>query len=247
MSDGAEWIPDHVLPLLPQAFVVLDPFHAVGWFAALGAKLFGAGTNESREFHSSAWEAVFGEPRSKRRGTNQQRKGHTKRPRGERRQHSHDRYRALVSRLRHRSPDAMTKALLDLLAAAADACHDLPDQLEEIDKIAVRITNNAVRMQYPIYLDRGFQVGSGAMESLHRSASQPRLKRSGRWLQETSQAVLQFRMLELSGRWDEFWSQRDLALQLARVFAPAAHPEPQQGVQHAHQGTEEASPLQEAA
>src|SRR5690348_8935749 len=31
VSDGAEWIPDHVLPLLPQAFVILDPFHVVGW------------------------------------------------------------------------------------------------------------------------------------------------------------------------------------------------------------------------
>jgi hypothetical protein len=247
VSDGAEWIPDHVLPLLPDAFVILDPFHVVGWVAALGAKLFGAGTNESKEFHSSAWEAVFGEPRPRRSGANQKRKGHKKRPRGERRTHSHDRYRALVSRLRHRSPDATLKALIDLLGAVADAC-DQPEPREEIEKIAARITNNALRMQYSLYLNRGFQVGSGAMESLHRSASQPRLKRSGRWLQETSQAVLQFRMLELSERWDEFWSQRDLAPQLAGVFTPnTEHPEPPQGPEDAQPGAEDANPVREAA
>lgn len=218
LSDGAEWIVEHVLPVFRDTFVILDPFHVVGWFAGLGAQLFGAGTNEAKLFHGEAWEAVFGEPRVKQRGVERTRRGHKKKPRNARTPHLHDRYRALLPRLRKRSPDATSKALLNLLATAAAAC-DHPDQDEAITKIMNRLTNNVLRMKYPTYLKRGFQVGSGAMESLHRSASQARLKRSGRWQEETSLAVLNFRMLELSGRWGEFWCQRDLPVLLQRAFA----------------------------
>ena len=65
------------------------------------------------------------------------------------------------------------------------------------------------------------------MESMHRSGSQLRLKLPGaRWLRETSQAVLQFRMLDLSGRWDEFWDQKDLTTHIATAFklAPVEQP-----------------------
>lgn len=31
--------------------------------------------------------------------------------------------------------------------------------------------------------------------------------RGASWLEDTSQAIPHFRMLELSGRWDEFWDQ----------------------------------------
>ena len=49
------------------------------------------------------------------------------------------------------------------------------------------------------------QVGSGAMESLHRIASQGRLKVAGaRWRAHTARAVLNTRMLLLAERWDEF-------------------------------------------
>ena len=57
------------------------------------------------------------------------------------------------------------------------------------------------------------------MESLHRNGSQLRLKRPGaKWCVETAQAVLNLRMLKLSGRWDDFWTRPDLLDRLNREF-----------------------------
>ena len=76
-------------------------------------------------------------------------------------------------------------------------------------------------MNYPEYLRRGYQIGSGAMESLHRTGSQQRTKVPGaRWLADTSQAVFNFRMVQLVGKWDAFWEQSDLMRQLAGALSP---------------------------
>ena len=81
------------------------------------------------------------------------------------------------------------------------------------------LENNTFRMDYATYLERGYQIGSGAMESLHRTASQKRLKiPGGRWLEETSEAVFKLRMLSLADRWDEFWNQSDMRFKLAKAF-----------------------------
>ena len=75
-------------------------------------------------------------------------------------------------------------------------------------------------MDYRAYLAQGLQIGSGAMESLHRQASQLRLKLPGAtWLEDSSQAILNFRMLELVGRSGEFWAQGDIPSQIAKAFS----------------------------
>ena len=66
-------------------------------------------------------------------------------------------------------------------------------------------------MGYKAYLARGFQIGSGAMESLHRTGCQLRTKIPGaKWLAETAQAIFDLRMLHLVGNWEAFWNQPDL-------------------------------------
>jgi hypothetical protein len=62
-------------------------------------------------------------------------------------------------------------------------------------------------------------LGSGAMESLHRVASQMRLKLAGaRWTAERALAVLNTRLMLLAERWDDFWSQPDLPATLSQAF-----------------------------
>lgn len=78
------------------------------------------------------------------------------------------------------------------------------------------------QMSYLEMQSRGLQIGSGAMESLHKSGSQVRLKRAGvTCLAETSQAILNWRMLRLAGRWDEYWSQPDLSKHMAEHWGGA--------------------------
>ena len=90
------------------------------------------------------------------------------------------------------------------------------------DAIVRCIRHNGYRMDYASYIQRGYQIGSGAMESLHPVASQHRMKRSGPgWRPEAAQAIFNLRMLDLVGRWDEFWCHPDLGKTLETAFRRA--------------------------
>ena len=83
---------------------------------------------------------------------------------------------------------------------------------ERLDKVIAYVERNLFRLEHGDLRVRGFQIGSGAMESLHRTASQIRLKLAGcRWTAHAAQAILNLRMLALSGRWNEYWGQPNLA------------------------------------
>lgn len=61
---------------------------------------------------------------------------------------------------------------------------------------------NRDRMDYAAYQKRGLLVGSGAIESAHRTVVQKRLKRSGqRWSLVGAQQVLNLRVCWMSERW----------------------------------------------
>jgi hypothetical protein len=64
--------------------------------------------------------------------------------------------------------------------------------------------NNKNRMYYKTYKDKGYLIGSGAIESAHRNIVQQRLKLSGqRWSINGAQQVVNLRAFEKSGRWNE--------------------------------------------
>jgi hypothetical protein len=53
---------------------------------------------------------------------------------------------------------------------------------------------------------------------MHRTGSQHRLKLPGaKWLEETSQAIFNIRMMRLAGNWTDFWAQQDLEKRFADV------------------------------
>ncbi len=62
---------------------------------------------------------------------------------------------------------------------------------------------NVYRIDYPTYDQKGYYIGSGAIESAHRTVIQKRLKLSGqRWTMEGAQRVLNLRVLKMSGKWN---------------------------------------------
>lgn len=64
------------------------------------------------------------------------------------------------------------------------------------------LLTNRPRMNYRQYLDQGYCIGSGAIESANKSVVQARLKRSGqRWSKAGAQRVLNLRTCRMSGRW----------------------------------------------
>ncbi|MFK7949909.1 MAG: hypothetical protein AB8G11_20130 [Saprospiraceae bacterium] len=70
----------------------------------------------------------------------------------------------------------------------------------EKDKLKRYLENNRKRMNYPDFIKRGLLIGSGAIESAHRTVIQKRLKLAGqRWSIQGAKNMLNLRTLNMSG------------------------------------------------
>lgn len=213
ISDAMRWFEDHILDLFPGIVVILDIFHLLGWFATCAAKVFRAGSKAARQMYARAAKVLGFEPKAETTG--KPRKGHKKR-RGRKNRHAHN---ALGSRFTgiRKTTIGLSQALLDILL---DQKPKQKEDKEQLEALAERIMNNTWRMNYMEYITCGYQIGSGAMESFHRSGSQQRTKVPGaRWLAETAQAIFNIRMVKAVGNWNAFWGQSDFMQQLTKAFA----------------------------
>jgi hypothetical protein len=90
----------------------------------------------------------------------------------------------------------------------------LPDKksVKEAHQAAVQyIENNLHRMDYPLYLSQGWQIGSGPIESACKTVVGQRLKLAGmRWREYGTDNVCHLRALFKSdkGQWDAFWERK---------------------------------------
>ena len=80
---------------------------------------------------------------------------------------------------------------------------------ESLRKQIVYFTNHCHKMDYPAYTSRGWQIGSGPVESACKTVIGNRLKGGGmRWSEEGSDSICQLRALYLSQPicWQSFWN-----------------------------------------
>ena len=78
------------------------------------------------------------------------------------------------------------------------------DTIEKKNALLTYLDNNAHRMTYKTFIEKGYLIGSGAIESAQRTVVQQRLKRSGqRWTLKGGQQVLNIRTKNLSNRWED--------------------------------------------
>jgi len=85
-----------------------------------------------------------------------------------------------------------------------------PEALEEYRLVTQYIRKNAYRMDYPTYQAKGWQIGSGSMESGCKTVIGQRLCGSGmRWGVDGADSVSHLRALFQSepSQWEAFWSQ----------------------------------------
>jgi hypothetical protein len=78
------------------------------------------------------------------------------------------------------------------------------------DKALSYFRNHAHRMDYPEYLRRGWQIGSGSVESACKTVVNQRLCMGGmRWGEDGGDAVAHLRALYRSDpdQWEVFWAQ----------------------------------------
>lgn len=84
-----------------------------------------------------------------------------------------------------------------------------PAVVEAHRQLTGYLRNNSHRTDYPKYLENGWQIGSGVVESACKRVVGQRLKRGGmRWREPGTEALCQARSLYLSSdqRWEFFWS-----------------------------------------
>lgn len=208
VTDGARWIEERVFKLFPEAVFVLDAYHVLERFAEVAATVYGAKSDAAKCLQAVLGAALGLRDRSPR--PPKLRKGHRKTRRTPRVQAPMPvDATTLVPRPQHvdRAIDAL--------------CEAFPGKMPEAVSDLIRfLDENAYRLDYVTCRARGIQIGSGAMESMHRFGSQLRTKRSGcKWLADTVLGILNLRMLARAGRWDEFWGQCDLDNQLVHGMA----------------------------
>ena len=93
-----------------------------------------------------------------------------------------------------------TNGVLAVLEAVeAERC--LGESRKQQQALVTYLTNNEHRMQYGTYLEAGYLIGSGPIESANREVVQQRLKLSGqRWTPQGLQQVANLRVAYKSGR-----------------------------------------------
>jgi hypothetical protein len=82
-------------------------------------------------------------------------------------------------------------------------------QLDALRTTTTYFRNNAPRMRYDLFRNRGLFVGSGVIEAGCKTIIGRRLKQSGmHWTVPGANAIIALRCCDLSGRWESFWEAR---------------------------------------
>lgn len=206
VSDGAPWLEALFRAHLPDAVFILDAYHAMQHLAQASERHGHA----AKDWYNEAIRRLLGPLAPRRELSLRPRKGHRKRRADKRSRKRRTPAQALFRK--HGRPSV--SALLEHLDSSKKSDRSLRGYID----------NHKHRMDYASYRERGFQIGSGAMESMHRTGSQDRLKRPGaRWLPETLEAMFRLTMLDLVGRWAEWWEQPNLFASQAHRFADTAY------------------------
>lgn len=71
------------------------------------------------------------------------------------------------------------------------------------------LNNRAGNLNYPKALEAGLPIGSGEVESGHRSVLQARLKKPGAWWSlDNAENMAHLKVLQENNHWSEFWDQK---------------------------------------
>lgn len=197
VTDGAKWLHKRLAKALPPAVWLLDAYHAYEYLNEYAAKLYGKDTAVTKHHYATLITQLTACSPKNRRPRKPPRTWRRKTPRR----------REKVDHAQLKAEGYGIDALITYLKTyVVDARHKATH-----DAFVQRLEELRDRMDYLGARARGMQIGSGAMESLHRTGSQLRLKLPGaRWRPEAAQAILNLRCLDLAGRWGEFWSDAHL-------------------------------------
>jgi hypothetical protein len=139
--------------------------------------------------------------------------------------------------LKERSPEL---ALAALRALPADGAADPAAAAEARDATLAYLEKRAGQVRYAEFLAAGYPIGSGCVESAHKTVVEARMKGGGmRWGRANVDPMLALRNIAANDRWDEAWPEITAELRrqacrradgrraLRRAARPVAAPAPQ--------------------
>jgi hypothetical protein len=92
---------------------------------------------------------------------------------------------------------------------------------KKLETVCRYFNNNAHRMRYDEYLEKGYPIASGVIEGACRYVVKDRMERTGmRWVLNGAHSMLQLRSVHASGLWDEFTPFR-IAKERERLYPDA--------------------------
>ncbi len=84
---------------------------------------------------------------------------------------------------------------------------------DRLQRLIGYVTRFCDSVNYNDYREKGYPIGSGEIESAHKSVPQKRLKISGAtWHPNSIDPMLALRVLRADDWWDDFWTQRNQKL-----------------------------------
>jgi hypothetical protein len=98
--------------------------------------------------------------------------------------------------------DQVSEVIVELAKYVASITH--VSKANEIQKTLNYIQKHEQRMLYKTFIEKGYLIGSGPIESAHRVVLQKRLKQSGqRWTKVGAQNIINLRVLSQANQWDK--------------------------------------------
>lgn len=111
-----------------------------------------------------------------------------------------------------------------LLHLRNQAAYVTPTQAKTLTQVANYLERNRPYMQYHLYLERGWPIGSGVIEGTCRHLVKDRFDRTGmRWSIDGAETLLDLRAIYLNDDWDDFQRFRRHHAHLLRFDSP--HPD----------------------
>jgi len=106
--------------------------------------------------------------------------------------------------------DGWTKKLLDDLKEQRKKYRGSKHQA--LNTLIRYVSNNEEQMRYDVFREKGYDIGSGAVEAACKNVVGKRLKQSGMtWSRTGSSATLALRVTWLNDRWEQLWAKKPLA------------------------------------
>ena len=119
---------------------------------------------------------------------------------------------AMKKWVKKRLAQLMNGKVESVVASLSELSSSDGDVVDEIQSNITYFTNNKERMRYNQYKAKGYQIGSGTVESACKHIVSQRLKQAGMtWSIQGADAIIQLRILWKNGEWHKFWDNRKAA------------------------------------